>query len=142
MTDNPWDSAKEPWQRVRWARKLVFDSAEAAAEALGMPGSTYRQYERGPDTSRFAHLDEEYARKFAKKFKVDWVWLLTGVGSPQTEAIDEASVELLDIYQRLGATQQQLLIELARNMSTPSNVVSVETLPSAPTPRQSGKKAS
>jgi transcriptional regulator with XRE-family HTH domain len=119
----------------------VFESAEAAAEALGMPGSTYRQYERGPDSSRFAHLDEEYARTFAKKFKVDWVWLLTGVGSPQGETIDEASEELLDIYQRLGSTQQQLLIELARNMSVPGNVVSVETLPSAPLARRPGKRA-
>ena len=107
-----------------------------------MPGSTYRQYERGPDTSRFAHLDEEYARKFGKKFKVDWVWLLTGVGSPQTETIDEASVELLDIYQRLGTSQQQLLIELARNMSTPNNVVSVETLPSASNSRRPRRRAS
>jgi len=143
MSERSWESAKEQWQRVRWARERVFDSAAAAAEALGIPAPTYRQYERSPTSSRSANLNEDYAKSFAKKFRVNWVWLLTGVGAPSGGSLDDASSELLDIYNRLGSQQQELLIALARNMTgAAGNVVTVDSLPSATSPKaKTGRKA-
>lgn len=83
-----WENLKEQAQRVKWARvnwqtkNGAGTTAKDAAESLGMPESTYLQYERMPGTSRSAELSEQYAHRFARKFKVDWVWLLTGRGSP------------------------------------------------------------
>lgn len=141
MSDPSWKSAQEAWQRVRWARERIYSNMAEAAEALEMPASTYRQYEREPGTSRWATLDQDHAKDFARKFKVNWVWLLTGVGSPQKDASDAAS-ELVEIYQKLGSHQQQLLMDLARNLTGgSSNVVAVDALPAGPTALRARRKA-
>ncbi|MGE5566188.1 MAG: helix-turn-helix domain-containing protein [Parcubacteria group bacterium] len=75
---------REPWERLRWARMQAgWDKQVAAAESLGMPPQTYRTYERRPDEAGARMFDHNLARKFAAKFKVNWVWLLTGEGEPK-----------------------------------------------------------
>jgi transcriptional regulator with XRE-family HTH domain len=81
MIDNSWRDL-ETWERVKWARAQCFETAAAAAGALDMEEGTYRCYERGPDSSKFIRLDYEHARKFARAFKVQWEWLLEGLGEP------------------------------------------------------------
>jgi transcriptional regulator with XRE-family HTH domain len=81
MADNSWRNL-ELWERVKWARARRFESAAAAAEALGMKEGTYRCYERGPDSAKFIPLEYKHARQFAREFKVRWEWLLDGVGEP------------------------------------------------------------
>ena len=81
MADNSWRNL-DLWERVKWARSRRFESAAAAAEALGMKEGTYRCYERGPDSAKFIPLDYKHARPFAREFKVRWEWLLDGVGEP------------------------------------------------------------
>jgi transcriptional regulator with XRE-family HTH domain len=89
MRDESWRDL-ELWERVKWARAQRFDSAAAAAEALGMKEGTYRCYERGPDSAKFIRLEYKHARRFAREFKVRWEWLLDGVGEPWlTPAHDE-----------------------------------------------------
>ena len=86
MADNSWRNL-ESWERVKWARAQRFESASAAAEALGMKEGTYRCYERGPGSAKFKPLSYEYARKFARHFKVRWEWLLEGLGEPWLTAV-------------------------------------------------------
>jgi transcriptional regulator with XRE-family HTH domain len=81
MADNSWRN-RDLWERVKWARTQRFESASAAAEALGMKEGTYRCYERGPDSAKFIRLDYTHARRFAREFKVRWEWLLDGLGEP------------------------------------------------------------
>ena len=81
MADNSWRNL-EVWERVKWARSRHFDSASAAAEALGMKEGTYRCYERGPGSAKYIPLEYKHARSFARDFKVRWEWLLDGVGEP------------------------------------------------------------
>lgn len=90
-----WRRAEEPWQRLIWARKhwqnatgAVAANAEHAAESLGMKPNTYRAYERRPDASKSIKLNHQMAIRFGRKFKVSWVWLLLGEGSPFDEAAD------------------------------------------------------
>lgn len=81
MADNSWRDL-ETWDRVKWARSRRYESAIAAAAALGMKDGTYRCYERGPDSAKFIALDYKHARLFAREFKVRWEWLLDDLGEP------------------------------------------------------------
>lgn len=86
--DQRWTTATEPHDRLRWARiqwqesKGIKPDAGAAAESLGVKAHTYRAYERRPDSSKHTRLDDQRAIQFARKFGVNWIWLLTGEGRP------------------------------------------------------------
>jgi putative transcriptional regulator len=91
MADRSWKNL-EVWERVRWARARRFESATAAAAALGMKEGTYRCYERGPGSAKFIPLDFNHARFFAREFRVRWEWLLDGLDAPwltEEDAEDE-----------------------------------------------------
>lgn len=82
--ESVWPELRDPWERLRWARlQAGFDIQVAAAESLGMKAQTYRTYERAPDEAGARSFDHNLARRFATKFKVNWVWLLTGEGDPR-----------------------------------------------------------
>jgi hypothetical protein len=90
-----WRRLDAPWQRLIWARKrwqnetnAVAANAEHAAASLGMKPNTYRAYERPPTSSKAINLNHQTAIRFGRKFKVNWVWLLLGEGSPFDEAAD------------------------------------------------------
>lgn len=88
MEDGSWIELREPYERLKWARKRwqskqgIKPTGKAAAESLGMKEDTYTAYEREPGTSKHTALDHQKAVQFARKFKVNWVWLLTGDESP------------------------------------------------------------
>jgi hypothetical protein len=82
-TEGTWDRLR--WSRMRWQEENgLSPNAEAAAESIGLKPGTYRAYERRPDSSKHIALDHQTAARFAKKFGVNWTWLLTGEGQPLT----------------------------------------------------------
>ena len=97
MTEHPWQDLKGGWERLRWARQFrsPFETAEAAAESLGMKAGTYRAYERRPDSSKHIELDHQAAVRFARKFKVNWIWLLTGEGEPDSTDLSPAQERII-----------------------------------------------
>jgi hypothetical protein len=88
METNDWAGLREPWERLRWARiywQRKIGSAEtvrAAAESLGEKEGTYAAYERPPDSSKHTVLDHQRAIQFGNKFKINWIWILTGDETP------------------------------------------------------------
>lgn len=88
--DERWKGLDEPHDRLRWARiqwqesRGIKPEAGAAADSLGLKQHTYRAYERRPDASKYTRLDDQRAVQFARKFGVNWIWLLTGEGNPFT----------------------------------------------------------
>jgi hypothetical protein len=88
--DERWKTCREPHERLRWARiqwqeaKGIKPDAGAAAESMGMRPHTYRAYERAPDASKVTRLDDQRAIQFARKFGVNWMWLLLGTGEPSS----------------------------------------------------------
>lgn len=88
MEDTTWSTLREPWERLRWARlhwqrqSGAVATMAAAADSLGMQENTYSAYERAPGTSKHTALDHQRAVQFGRKFKVNWVWILTGEESP------------------------------------------------------------
>jgi transcriptional regulator with XRE-family HTH domain len=93
MADNSWRDLDDNWERVKWARSQLYESAAVAAEAIGMQAGTYRCYERGPDASKFIELSYKQARAFAREFKVRWEWLLDGEGEPWLTPPEEVETE-------------------------------------------------
>lgn len=83
-----WQDLSEVHDRLRWARmrwqetRGIKPDAGAAAESLGMKPHAYRAYERPEDASKHTRLNDQRAIQFARKFGVNWLWLLLGEGSP------------------------------------------------------------
>jgi hypothetical protein len=88
MKHNDWQRLDGSWSRLKWAREhwqRTNDqplNAAAAAKSLQMEEGTYRAYERPPEASKHTPLNYEMAQKFARKFHVNWPWLLHKRGSP------------------------------------------------------------
>lgn len=103
MSDQFWANIREPWQRLRWARlhwqarSGAATTMRAAAESLGMQENTYTAYERDPASgSKHTPLDHQRAMQFGRKFKINWVWILTGEDTPFDRTPAQArAVELL-----------------------------------------------
>lgn len=113
----------EPWKRLIWARKrwqrlagAVAGTAKEAALSLGMKEGTYRAYERAPDSSKHIPLDHQAAVQFGRKYKVSWVWLLTGEGSP-FEVSNEFQDRVLKTMANLPDDQQAALADMAEVFS-------------------------
>ena len=79
-------------ERLKQARMALYPTAQAAAKALGVKPDTYTQHENG--TRGFKR---ESAIQYAKKFKVNIEWLLTGKGQKEAmvEPLLAVSVPLL-----------------------------------------------
>ena len=101
--DSEWSELKQPWERLRWARLYwqrqsgSATTARAAAESLGMNENTYSAYERPPgDGKKHTPLDHTRAAQFGRKFKVNWVWMLSGDETPFGRSAAQArAMELL-----------------------------------------------
>ena len=106
MDDSTWLELEHPWERVKWARLYwqgkngSATTAKAAAESMAMEENTYSAYERPPGDPatkrKSTPINHQRAIQFGKKFKVNWVWILTGEETPfeRTEAQTRA-VELM-----------------------------------------------
>lgn len=86
----------DPAARLRIARmRAGYSTAKDAAEALGLPVSTYIAHENG---SR--GYPAKRAEVYARKFKVREQWLLYGVGAGPGEG-EGPKAEVVDIWDRL-----------------------------------------
>lgn len=87
--------------RLRWARETSnLGSARQVATDRGWAISTYITHENGSRLKK--GLSEEDARKYARAFRVDLAWLMTGVGLPRK--IPESNLDAdAVIMGRIGA---------------------------------------
>jgi len=93
--------------RLRWARETSgLGSARSVAADRGWAMSTYITHENGTRLKK--GLSEEDARKYARTFRVNLGWLMTGVGEPR-----RAGVEVNDghamVMGRIGAGARVLV---------------------------------
>ena len=126
MANDSWRNL-ELWERVKWARSRRFESATAAAAALGMKEGTYRCYERGPESAKFITLEYNHAKLFAREFKVRWEWLLDGAGEPwltKPSAEDEVAPSGPGANLRAWREHRNLTVgELAKRAGTSAQVI-------------------
>ncbi len=118
MADTSWQRCEGTWDRLRWSRmhKTRFETAEAAAESLGMKAGTYRNFEREPGKSRHKPLDHQHAIRFAKKFRVNWIWLLTGEGSPDTPDLTPAQERAMRAMAQASLEEQERAANVVETM--------------------------
>lgn len=87
--------------RLRWARETSnLGSARQVAADRGWPSSTYITHENGSRLKK--GLSEEDARKYARTFRVDLAWLMTGVGLPRRVPESNAEADAV-MMGRVGA---------------------------------------
>lgn len=114
MTDDRWTTLTAPHERLRWARtrwqegKGIKPDAKAAAESLGLEPHTYRRYERSPESANHSALDHQKAIQFSRKYKVSWIWLLTGEGSPdeQDDSLSPEERRMIDALREAPKARQ------------------------------------
>lgn len=80
--DERWRDLRDYGERLRWARmRARFERAKDAADSLGINPVTYRTYERR-DGSDARRPPLSVSQMMARKFKVNWTWLVSGEGEP------------------------------------------------------------
>lgn len=96
--------------RLKWARQHAgFASASDAARSLGVSLTTYMGHENG--SRGFAAKAQRYARRY----RVDLTWLMTGEGQPAPD-YNQDEADLLDAYRKLPAAQAHAYLQLLRSL--------------------------
>lgn len=147
---------KTPNERLRFAReKAGYATAVEAADALGVPRSTYIGHENG-----HRGFPAKQAPKYARKFKVSEEWLLYAKGGQEDplepsaddlvrmldEALDELPIELkrADLPRIVAPIlHEQLTRFRADRVAARSRVASTspDTAAQSPTPTKPGAQA-
>jgi hypothetical protein len=121
--DERWRDLGEPHERLRWARMIRWQngtgSATDAARSIGMEPGTYRTYERGPESSKSTPLDHQSALRFGRKFKVNWIWLLTGEGTPFDNQFSPEVERVIDAMSKLPTQVQKTVADMAEGLIKP-----------------------
>ena len=86
-SDTGWSQAREPWQRLAWARQTAgFSTPTAFAREADIKPHTYAAYERAPGgDAKSIRFGFAQARALADRLDVRWEWLLNGQGLPWRE---------------------------------------------------------
>lgn len=66
-----------------------YDSAYAAARAMGLPEGTYSGHENGN-----RGFDKDDALRYANFYKVNILWLLYAIGNPRDKIMDQRILAL------------------------------------------------
>lgn len=105
----------DPAERLRIARlRAGYETGKDAAEALGLPVSTYLSHENG---SR--GYPAKKAAVYARKFKVREQWLLYGIGEGPGENGDQKA-EIINILEHLPPLKRAEALGYLRGLSSAS----------------------
>ena len=105
--DERWRDCEGTWDRLRWSRIQMFETAKDAADSIGMKEGTYTAYERRPTSSKHTAMSHQAAGMFARKFKVNWVWLLKGEGSPFDSELTPAQLRIVAAMSKATEAEQE-----------------------------------
>lgn len=112
--DSKWEHLASRPERLRWARhRAGFDRASDAARSLDIKPGTYRTYDAdSADDGREPQLTE--SQRMARKFKVNWIWLVTGQGAPDDgQVVDERVQEINDKVAKLPKDRRDDALDAA-----------------------------
>ena len=112
-------------ERLRTARKRLFDTAAEAADALGVPYGTYAGHENGSSGFR-----NDKGEMYARRFKVRFDWLMREFG-PMTDD-SPAMEEFLTLVPRAEPEAVATALYVLRQGQKPAE----SQQPSAETSRQ------
>lgn len=87
--------------RLKTARELRFETAQEAADAMGVKYGTYAGHENGQ-----RGITQKVAQRYADFYRVRVEWLLTGRGAMKGGERDD---EFVKLYNALKPTQQRVV---------------------------------
>jgi DNA-binding XRE family transcriptional regulator len=91
---------QEAAKRLRQARELAgYENAAEAAQAMRIPYQTYIAHENGNNGFR------RVADRYASFFRVDFKWLVTGLGKPKGVSVE---ADLLSLH----PDDQRMILEM------------------------------
>lgn len=104
-----WRLLITQWERLRWARlRAGFERLKDAADSLNIKPGTYRTYEYEPGAQGGRNPDLTELQRICRKYKVSWVWVATGQGSPDAGVqADERLAAVSDKVQQLPEDKQE-----------------------------------
>jgi hypothetical protein len=103
----------EMHERLRAAREYAgFDTAIAAAEAVGVPYPTYAGHENGSSGFR-----ADKGALYARRFKVRFEWLMRETG-PMTD-LSSKHQDILADFDRLPPDLQESYAKILRDLAEP-----------------------
>ncbi len=118
--DDGWRDLNGTHERVRWARirwQGGSGTGTDAAKSLGMEPGTYRAYERAPESSKHTPLDHQTAARFGRKFRINWLWLLTNEGTPFDDQHSPQVSRVIEAMAQLPAEVQDTLAVMAEGLA-------------------------
>lgn len=93
-------------ERIKWVRKQNCLSQEAFAKKIGISRSNMANIETGK-----VKLTERVAKDICKVYKINYLWLVEGMGEPITETIIDVFEEVKTEY-NLSEDDSELLKEI------------------------------
>lgn len=118
-----WQETEGAHERLKWARTYwqlragtYNKTAAEAAKRLSMLPGTYRAYERAPDASKAIKLEHQQAIFFARKFNIDWHWLLLGEGTPFDGQLSDAQAKVVEEMAQLDDAEQKRIADAVADM--------------------------
>lgn len=116
IADGATNRIMEDHERLKAAREdATYGTAADAARAFGWNEVTYRAHENGQNGF---NLDQ--ARVYAKAFRVNVEWLVSGRGPMKTGESDPDFDDLRENYYSLTSAEQRGLVDLARTLASGS----------------------
>ena len=121
--------AQDFHERLAWARRQGgFSGSRDAARAFGWNENTYKSHETGMRAG-IRPPEQDVVRKYARAFAVDFVWLLTGGGSPKRRNVASvvgrigAGAEILPEFEQIPP---EGLFEIEAPFTLPEEAVAFE----------------
>lgn len=103
-----WNDLQTPWERMRWARmRAGYQRPTDAARSVNIKPVTYRTYEIAPGAEGGREPPLSEVQRIARKFDVNWVWLASGEGSPETQRADQRLAEISSTIAQLPKSRRE-----------------------------------
>jgi phage repressor protein C with HTH and peptisase S24 domain len=126
-------------ERLKWAReKAGYSSPRAAAIAFGWNENTYKSHENGMRGKKDRPPSEDYVKKYAARFKVDFIWLLTGHGSPARRSVAKVMGRIgagAEISPEFEQVPSEGLYEIESSVPLPPEMIGFEVVGDSMIPR-------
>ena len=126
-------------ERLKWAReKAGYSSPRVAANAFGWNENTYKSHENGIRGDDDRPPSADHVKKYASRFKVDFVWLYTGRGSPTRRSIAKVVGRIgagAEIEPEFEQVPPEGLYEIESDVPLPPEMIGFEVIGDSMLPR-------
>jgi hypothetical protein len=126
-------------ERLKWARQNAgFASTREAANRFGWNENTYKSHEGGARGKDRRPPDEDAVSKYARGFRVDFIWLYTGRGTPEKRSSAKIVGRIgagAEIHPEFEQVPPEGLYEIDSDVPLPPEMIGFEVFGDSMKPR-------